>query len=244
MRKLKEWAADAATWVNEHNNTSGIPITPALIMSQIQVETHGNPIESAGDGGKGLLQFTDTGQGSAFFRNTLGIDMAQPKPSAETAWSDETNKVGTPLSNNLVFSVWSPRGSIFAFAKFLQYKLTERQPVEISTNSGVIDAKYAILKSEIDVARFYSTLHNRGGRFLNSVNLYARKNGKLPSEFGSVWEVHEPGDRGGGPTYLFGHCIGRCHVEKIAGVCGTTPQGLYQQYSTYFRKTGNTWRAI
>ncbi len=229
--------------VNEQNRTNRLEgkreINPATVLSLIHVESSGNPLSERSDGGKGLAQFT-----FADVAQAAGLEYGAPKPkSLDVAFSPEFNR---PAKNGL-YSVWSPKGSIRAIVSKFSVDLNKSRFITVRDSKGgpvkpskQIEVSGIYKKSDLHSARYLAGYHNRQAMVFSSVEEYYRQNGVLPREYGQTWEVHRK--LKSTRPLLYKECINRCHVERVAGLCGDQPQGYFAVYSGDFQRVGAEWR--
>jgi hypothetical protein len=95
-------------------------------------------------------------------------------------------------------------------------------------------------RNEAENARYAVASYNAG---LGTIRKYLEEpygNGQpLPSCFAQAWELGVPD--GLKPSVFELRCVNRCHVEKIAGLCGEQPQGLYGGYKKQFEWKNEKW---
>lgn len=229
-------------WILEAANEYGIE--PGLLKALVQVETGNRPLVEnlpekreyeAGRGhrdyrwGKGLGQFGANNSAD------YGLDWFAPMPSLETAMSDAYNQ---PNADG-VFPIWSPRGSILASAKHLREKADKEFRVNVEGTTYQVNVATLFQADDVERARYLSGMHNRGDMPMNSFVEYYRQHRTFPRYYGQAWSVARIE---GTPRaqILRGEKINRCHVYKIAGLC--PPQtGLYQEYQTDFKRSGDEW---
>jgi hypothetical protein len=202
--------------------------------------------------GKGLGQF-----GSSNAR-TYGLDWWAEKPTMELAMSEAYNK---PQANGL-YSVWSPKGGIFAKAKMLRQRLDDLGSIKVQKPDGAIVTKnlaaiYPV--NDVESARYTVAMYNRGRRrVMNSMKEYYRREGRFPDWFAEAWAVQpdertpanptllrEPGSAEP-PTFrlLNGELQSRCHVYRIAGLCGDEAQNYLKEYRRDFRSRSGVWELL
>jgi hypothetical protein len=225
-------------------------IHPAMIASIIAAETSGNPLgtftEKSGRQGKGIGQYT-------YFEKAAGanLDYNAPKPSLETVFGTQVN-TPYPLtykgSTRLVYSVWSPKGVILGMATDLGRILAEDRYITPRGKTGApipgavpVEVSITYKNSAPQAMRYLAGHHNRQDRVFQSIEEHYRQKGRLPSEYGEAWGVAPVQ---GTPKYglLYGQCINRCYVEKIAGLCGGA-SGFFARYLNHFtRGPDGTWK--
>jgi len=214
-------------------------VHPATLMSFITAESFGNPVLEAKDGGKGLGQFT--------FPDVAlkaGLDYQARRPaSREVAMSDSFNQ---PLrwdekngERRPIYSVWSPKGTILAMARKVSVDVNQQRFVGAASGRPV-DASVLYRGSDLLSTRYLAGYYNRQQRVFYSIEEFYLKTGKLPRDYGQAWSVQSSDSN---KKLLYKQCINRCHVEKIAGLCGESPQGFFGAYAADFVRRGNRWEA-
>jgi hypothetical protein len=238
-------------------------IHPALLKAQLHTETSMNPLtENQGEKradsngtlsgwaaryrwGKGLGQF---GANNAADYN---LDWHKPKPTdAQMKDPAFLATLNTPDENG-VYSIWSPKGAILAKAKYLKERLDKQYKIKVRDSEGNptgheirIDTLYK--RNQVETARYLAGMYNRGIMPINSIEEHFRQTGKLPRYYGEAWGVQRAE---GTPTYasgyqiLYGERINRCHVYRIAGLCGEEAQGYFGEYSKdYTQFEDGSWQ--
>jgi len=247
--KFFPWILDAVNRQNEINRAEGkLEIHPATILSFITAESSGNPLVTRSDGGKGLGQFT--------FRDVAlkaGLDYDAPKPAnRDAAFQPAYNQPLRYTTDSAtgqrrpIYSVWSPKGTILAIASKLSVDANRQRFIQrrdasgqVISGSAPIDASTLYKGSDLLTTRYLAGYYNRQQMVINSVEEHFRQHGTLPAEYAQAWHVQRK--LKATPAILFKECINRCHVEKIAGLCGSNPQGFFAEYSRDFVKSGGKW---
>lgn len=239
-KSLYPWILEAVNRQNEINRAEGkLEVHPATLLSFITAESFGNPVLQAKDGGKGLGQFTFPD-----VAKKAGLDYYAPKPtSKDVAMSEAFNQ---PLrweeqkgERRPVYSVWSPKGTILAMARKVSVDINEQRFIKGGSGAPV-DASVLYRGSDLLSTRYLAGYYNRQQRVFNSIEEYYRVNGQLPRDYGQAWSTQASSPD---KKLLYKQCINRCHVEKIAGLCGESPQGFFGTYASDFIRQGNRWVA-
>lgn len=224
-------------------------INPAMIAAIIAAESSGRPLvtytEKSGRKGKGIGQYT-------YFEKAWGanLDYNAKQPTDATVFG---TKVNTPYSlihkgvTKQVYSVWSPKGVIVGMADDMAGILAEdRYITPRGPKGGPIPGAAPVEVSNIykgsatEAIRYLAGHHNRQDRVFQSIEEFYRQNARLPAEYGETWGAAPVK---GTPNYklLYGQCINRCYVERVAGLCGRS-QGYYARYLRHFtRSADGTW---
>ncbi|MEN9722823.1 MAG: hypothetical protein RJB38_809 [Pseudomonadota bacterium] len=243
-----KWILDAVNEQNERARAEGkLEIHPATVMSLLTAESFGDPILQTRDGGKGLLQFSNSE-----VSKIAGMDYRASRPRSEKiAFSEAFNRplriqkdkngVETPI-----YSVWSPKGSIIGIVRKLSLDLNREHWVHPRDAKGAsidnappIDAGLLFRGSLVHSSRYLAGYYNRQSRVFNSVEEFYRQTGTLPRDYGQAWSAER--EFRSTPALLNQECINRCYVEKIAGLCGNQSQGYLKIYSEDFAREGDRW---
>jgi hypothetical protein len=244
-------------WIVEAANEWGID--PALIKAQLHAETSIDPLKEnepekeaclkklpncnrGYQWGKGLGQF---GRDRARF---YGLDWNAPKPSSKAALSAMCDKLPAPSEGGALQPVWCPRAAIWAKAKYLRERLDEEYyvPVEIKGRGpGFVRVDTLYKRNLTETARYLAGMFNRGKMPINSIEEHYRQTGSFPAWYGVAWSTPRVATTPkvvDGQRYqiLNKENINRCHVFKIAGLCGDEPQGWIREYSQDFAKDART----
>ncbi len=216
-------------------------IHPAMIASVIAAESSGRPLvtftEKSGRKGKGIGQYT-------YFEKawSANLDYNAKMPTEATVFE---TKVNTPYSltykgkTKQVYSVWSPKGVIVGMAADLTEILAEDRFITPRDSKGTpirgakpVEVSQIYKDSPVQAMRYLAGHHNRQDRVFQSIDEFYRQKGRLPSEYGEAWGA---APIKGTPNFklLYGQCINRCYVEKIAGLCGEA-QGYFGRYLKHF----------
>lgn len=154
--------------------------------------------------------------------------------------------LNTPTTNedcDEVYSIWSPKGAILAKAKYLKERIDKQYKIKVRDAEGNptgkeirIDSLYK--RNEVETTRYLAGMYNRGIMPINSIEEHYRQTGKFPRYYGEAWDVRRTK---GTPPYaskyeiLYGEIKNRCHVYRIAGLCGEKTQGFSGEYSNDYK---------
>jgi hypothetical protein len=221
-------------------------IHPAMIASIIAAESSGNPIvtftEKSGRKGKGIGQYT-------YFEKAWGanLDYNAKKPTEDTVFG---TKVNTPYelthkgTTRRVYSVWSPKGVILGMAADLSRILAEDRFITPRGKTGApipgaapVEVSKIYKVNSTQAMRYLAGHHNRQDRVFQSIEEFYRQEKRLPAEYGETWGTPPTKST---PKYglLYGQCINRCYVEKIAGLCGQA-SGFFARYQGHFLRAAD-----
>jgi hypothetical protein len=223
-------------------------IHPAMIASIIAAESSGDPLvtftEKSGRKGKGIGQYT-------YFQKAWGanLDYNAPKPSEASVFG---TKVNTPYrlthagTTKQVYSVWSPKGVILGMAGDLTKILAEDRYITPRGKAGApipgavpIEVSTIYKTDPTQAMRYLAGHHNRQDLVFQSIEEHYRQKGRLPSEYGENWGVTPI--KGTPKKLLYGQCINRCYVEKIAGLCGGASGFFARYWNDFVQSTDGTW---
>lgn len=241
-------------------------INPALLKAQLHAETTMNPLlENAGEKkaiaagkgdrnykwGKGLGQFGANNAGdydliwSAPKPVATEKELLDPKSKINKELLDPNSAINKPNAKGQ-FSIWSPLGGILAKARMLKERLDKEYTVDV-VKEGVkktirVDTLYK--RNEVEKTRYLAGMYNRGVMPINSVREYYRQNKKFPRYYGEAWATNRKRDTPKA-SILKGEDVNRCHVYKIAGLCGEEAQGYLKEYSQDFKKNAKgEWESV
>ncbi len=226
-----------------------------LGKTEAQAEAH--LLENGGYGwGKGLGQF------GASNAKSYGLDWWAPEPTLERLMSEDYNK---PQASNGLYPVWSPKGALLAKAKMLRQRLDDLSEIDLQGPDGrVVSKNLAAIypRNGAETARYTVAMYNRGRyRVFNSMKEYYRREGRLPDWFGEAWSVQPDESSLANPTllrtpssteeaepepfrFLYGQVTARCHVFRIAGLCGDEAQNYLKEYRRDFRFNDGVWEQL
>lgn len=195
--------------------------------------------------GKGLGQFGPAAAGE--------FDLSwypPPKPSGPISTQLQNNKWNSgaypssmkkylnamkkpPFQN----SVWNPEKAILAKAQYLQsvfrgakFEMSEETANFFFHRRGVSEEE--MLAERV---RYLLATYNRGKMAVNSLKLFQKHHGRMPSSYGELWSER----RASGESFkstgeiLNGEYINRGHVYAAAGLCGPIRKGSI--FHTYYK---------
>lgn len=173
------------------------------------------------------------------------------------------------------FPYWSPRGQIWAAASYIRNLRTLEIGVDEKGIDGK-KHRYAIdnlLLSDlrdpywVHRARYLVAMYNKGGFSVeHAVDAYYQVHSQLPHDFGQAWnlyseprwrkaifkEIDDPytgkviREEKAWELRAESYRVGKCHVWRVAGLCGEKPEGYFAEYYNdfvYDVKTAKWYRA-